>query len=477
MNYKTMLPKLLIQRVPSMWDKTIPTDIPRSSSEFSMKFENEEITSVVKDMEANLNTEESIIKEYMIPENNVLGTYLGTYDVYGTAGELTLLSPNKVNESSVGVIALHYNEESKEWENIEDAQIIDGYVWGTLQEFSPIAVFTIKRDSFFLPTGSYEARPKYNVFVANGLSVIISKNEDGETIVTDGNGKVTVLEDPENTHIIGGTIDGSIVDNTSVTLKGAKVRSILGGSEYCTKEEAGPTTNKLIKVTVIDGAEAMLISAGPGCNCRADKAILNVKDSKLQFIAAGESYCAALNTNYNPEGCDYNLGLKSWLKDLESNIDNTEVEWLYSSGNAGYTYTLNAKTTVKNTTVTGNAVCGGSNGCIDNISINFDNCILKSITGNNRGITKNSAVCLKNCEITKGLIVLSGDTGSIENISIDISGSSIIPLNVGKLDGAVVTDPEVVKGIVNKIKISRSSKYSFVDDNAKLCLNNLIVIK
>ena len=138
------LPKLWLARIPDIWDRHMPANYPVSSSEFSLSFGDEETRNAVIEMEHNLGTDESIITEEILPENCVMTGYVGTYDVLAESGVETLLSPERVDTDNV--IAMHYavtdGEENGEWVQIEDIEVRDGYVWGTLTDFSPIAIFT-----------------------------------------------------------------------------------------------------------------------------------------------------------------------------------------------------------------------------------------------------------------------------------------------------------------------------------------------
>ena len=122
-----LLPKVWLQKIPGFGELTIPKNYPESSSEFSLDFTAEE-TDVIRAMEANLNTEESIITPEDIPENEKLSLYLGSYNVNGEPGELTLLNPNKIGNKDTDAVAYHFisseNDESTGvWEKIEDTQV------------------------------------------------------------------------------------------------------------------------------------------------------------------------------------------------------------------------------------------------------------------------------------------------------------------------------------------------------------------
>ena len=161
---KEILPKLWLQYIQKYWEKKIPTDYPESSSEFSFIYTEEE-KDAIEEMEKNLDTEESIISPEVVPEHSAVWTYVGTYNVTGTAGERTLLCPQQIPDTAVGAACYHYDDESGEWNLIEGTEVVDGYVWGTLESFSPICTVTFRRDSY---VDDSQAQFKGPVYVCNG---------------------------------------------------------------------------------------------------------------------------------------------------------------------------------------------------------------------------------------------------------------------------------------------------------------------
>ena len=263
-NTEEQLPWIKEAIIPEYWYKGIPTDYPASSSNFSLIMTEAE-KEAVKEMEENINTEESIIDPEIIPENSALGKYLGTFDVTGEAGVETLLSPVRVPSDVTGVAAYHYNEEEDKWTQIESATVKDGYVWGTLEEFSPIAVFTFRRDSYFVENDPNFKTP---VFVCAGIATKIYKDEEDKIIAEDGYGKKTEIT--EGTIVVGGTIDGSSLNSTSLYVGAVKLYKIIGGSYCMTTDEA--YKNHIGKIELIcDGAESTQAITGAGVWCSADE--------------------------------------------------------------------------------------------------------------------------------------------------------------------------------------------------------------
>ena len=82
-----VLPKLWLEVIQKYWEKRVPTDYPKTSSEFALEFKSKEVSDAVKLMEDKLNTEESIITTDVVPEGQRIGKYLGTYDESSVAGK------------------------------------------------------------------------------------------------------------------------------------------------------------------------------------------------------------------------------------------------------------------------------------------------------------------------------------------------------------------------------------------------------
>ena len=191
------LPKIWQGRITKFWDRVLPSNFPSSSSEFSLNYATNEEKEAVEEFESTLGTEESPAVEF-IGEGNFVSNYFGTYDVSGETGVLTLLSPEKVDTNDE-IIALHYVND--EWTKVEDAQVIDGYVWGTLTDFSPIAIIAIKKE-ISVETRDYLKVPKY--VVAWGNPVRIYTEEDKIVCENTATGYKINMTDEAVNSVIGG---------------------------------------------------------------------------------------------------------------------------------------------------------------------------------------------------------------------------------------------------------------------------------
>ena len=467
-NKNQVLPKIWLQKFPKRWCKCEKDMYVETTSTFSSVFESEEIKIAVLNMEEKLGTSESIITEDMIPENKMLDSYLGTYDVEGETGKLTVIFPERVPSGSVGVIAMHYNSETQTWEKVEDAQIIDGFVYGTLESFSPISVFVLRKDTTFIENDKYFQGP---IFVANGIPVVVSVNNNGETVVTDANGKVTIIN-PE-VYIIGGTIDGSDVDSTSVVVSNATIKGVYAGS-LSLEEDVISVANEC-KVEIINSTITRGIS-GTLYNNKINSLSINMKDSSAMFVGAG--YCGnKLNGKDSNTDSKMDLSAKSLVKNVVMNLTNTNVEILYTAGTSGLLYVDHTELNI-NGGKCDYITCAGSNGRTKECIANIKNVNAVSIQSTNRGTVGSVKLSVKDCVVER--LAVAGDpeakdvNGSIENVKVDITGGTI-NLYAGTNNGEELTNKNV-RDIVEYVKVSRSTNIEY-KNNSKSVLGDLIKIK
>lgn len=452
------LPKLWLMKIPELWERQIPENYPKTSNSFSLKFSNED-KKAVTEMESNLNTEESIIKEDMIPENHLLGGYLGTYDVEGTPGEEALLSPEKIPDFATDVLVMHYTDDET-WKKVENVTIKDGYVYGTLDSYSPIAVFFTKRDTVY-----YESNELYNspLFVCNGISTSIFTNENGEIVAKDANGKETIIT--ADTIVVGGKIDdGKDVEKTSVFVKGVTLKSIVGGSANKTIQ----SKVKEINLNIEDSKITQKVSAG-SYNCKTDTFNLNMKNSFATYIGGGESFI--------PKVGDVNKGLvgrncKSYTLNINMNLENVKSVLLYATCENGLMYSENINVNIIGGHYDYLAACG-SNGTSGDIVLTADSTDAGIFQTTNRGTVKSVKALFKNSNI-KNMFVFGDSTdktvtGTVDDVNITISGGNI-HLYPGSLGGKIATSDQKDLCLV---KIAPSTEYTF-EENVKEILQDRI---
>ena len=466
------LPKIWQGRVQKYWERVIPADFPISASTFSTKFDSKEVALAVNKLEDEIFTEDSIVKD-IVPENTVVSNYIGTYNVEATPGELTLLSPEKV--TSDNIVVLHYNKESNTWENVEDIQIKDGYVWGTLQSFSPIAIFEYKRDIVVME--SVDGIPSgVSVVVANGNSITVSEDEDGKVTV---NGCNKSIEINGETYIVGGTVDGTDVESTNVKVVNVKhsniVSKVIAGSFFYNEEKAVRVGT--VNVSMIDSTIGCL--TGSSCAVRTDKVVYNISGSTMQWIGAGESWNDEKRHDVNKSNCSFaSLG---WAKEVVGNIVDSNIKSiLFMSGNTGYFYVDKVDYTVKNTKV-GYLITGGSNGGTNKATLLVDGCDVEYFQTTNRGFVNSSASKFINSKIER--LFVGGDstdntvTGTTKNIRIDINnGISGEYTLLNGVDGGQAITFEKSQEIIEAVKVSRNVKYC-IDDSLINILGTKLAIK
>lgn len=464
------LPKIWLGRIQKYWDKIMPSDYPASDSVFALKFDTEEITAAVVKFEDEIGKPESVVTE-VIPEGNVLAEYIGTYDVKGTPGVLTLLSPEKVTTDKVA--ALHLTADGT-WEDVEDAHVIDGYVWGTLDSFSPVAIVTYRKD-IHVEDLTVPLTAKY--IVCEGNTVKVTQDEDGKiTLRSESTG--TEIELTESVYIVGGSIDGSNIDKTSITVAGITdkniIGKIIGGSVFCASDDAEPATVNEININIIDSVVKCV--TGSMCAVRTNQFNLNMKNVELEWFGMGESYSKNEKKDYNTSNPSY--ASKAWLKSAKLNIENVVTEIAYCCGNNGYLFVDHSEATVIGGKIDYLLSCG-SNGITNESIIVAKNAEVKTLQNVNRGIVGSAKVTLTGCKV-EGLFI-DGDetdeTAMCNNIRYDINaanGEDMYNINVGMHAGKKLTAEQIAE-VVDCVKVSRSANVTISKEDLTLLGDKYIV--
>ena len=472
-----LLPKIWLQKLPGFGELTIPKNYPESSSEFSLDFTAED-ADAIREMEANLDTEESIITEEMVPQNDAVGNYLGTFDVTGEAGVETLLSPVAVPDTAVGVIAMHYNEAEDAWTQIEDAHVVDGYVYGTVESFSPIAVFTIRRDTYIDDSKYCAAR---TALICNGIPVYIHLDDEGKPVAEDGYGKVIDLTGVGQ--IIGGTIDGSDLDSTSITVDGVNtIDGIRAGSFSDNLDNVAHVKRAVVTVKNVNNNKMGITGGYYGSI--TDEFIFNVEDSTYSWSGAGESIwqMAPSSVTNKDSGTGDSLS-KGRTKKYVLNAKNSKAQLVFLSCNCGLTYT-DANEGVVDGCDFDYLITGGSNGGTGRcISLKVTDSSIGIFQTNNRGyVTDVEKVTFKNCEVEH--LFIAGDdtdstvTGVTKHIGkIEVDGESNVVFYVGTQNGEHIASNDELKALIDKIVVSRDTNYTLGDENGASLFGDSISIK
>jgi hypothetical protein len=463
-----LIPHIWTQVIAEYWDQKVPSGYPQSSSEFSNKFE-PEIKAAITAMVDSIGTEDSVITEEMIPEHTTVSGYLGTYDVQGTPDELTLLSPEALPSTASDAIVLHYNEDDDIWEKVEDTQIIDGYVWGTLSSFSPVAVFVVKKAPFFL-----ESCDVLNsaTLVANGCAIKVYK-EDGKIIATDG-GSFN-LEIPAGTMILGGNIDNTPIDSASITLinleETDKIKAV--GGSYLPKDSTESVKIQKVQLNIINSVCKSTIS-GCGPFCKVVDLTVSIKDSIITNFGVGESFDGVGKKDCNTMK-NIGFGSNAYVKNAKVTVDNSIITGiLFGGGNSGYLYVDNTELTITDSKI-GYLLSDGSNGLTNNSTIYAEDCEINYFQTVNRGLINNADATFKNCEIDH--LFPYGDStdktvdGTVTGkVTIDITNGDVVlyPGTQGKVVVTAETDT-----CVEYIKVGRGTKISYEENADKVYASKL----
>lgn len=442
------LPKLWLARIPDFWDRTLPSDYPHSSSQFSLRFADEEQRAAVIKMESELKTEDSEITS-AIPEGNVLTGYLGTYEVSGEGGVETLLSPEKVDTENV--VAMHYNSETEAWEKIENITVKDGYVWGTLESFSPIAIFTYTKD-IHVETSVDGLTGASQYIICEGNTVRVYKDaEDGKTyVVSDSTG--TKLEVTVKSILVGGSADGTAIDSTNITVKdlvnNALINKVISGSVYVGE---GYTTVKSITVNGINTVIGAL--TGSYGAVRTESVNFNLNNVLLAFMGCGEGYKKV--GTINPS-----FASRCWAKEVNMNLINVRDTLTFIGQNCEYFYVHSTKAYVEG----GNhayLIMGGSNDGTNETEMVVKDAKVGIFQTTNRGNVANAKATFTGCTVDN--LFVGGDatdstvTGTTGKLKYEINASDHGSYNIvnGTEAGALLT-AETAEKIVDSIKVSRS---------------------
>ena len=464
------LPKIWLGRIQKFWDKIMPTDYPASDSKFSLKFD-DDLKPVVTDFENNLGTENSPITA-ALPENTYPSNYIGVYDVEGKPGEKTLLSPEKV--STKDVLAMHYNKETEAWEKIEGVTVEDGYVWGTLSSFSPIAVVEIKKDIHAEEPNDFLSKKSV---VCEGNSVEVYKNKDDKVIIRNKNNGTEIEIEP-GMLIIGGSIDGSDIESTDVLVNGVEDSTLViyaGSVFYSTEEDVIPAIVESAKVKVV-GSTISEVS-GSGLMVRTRSLSETIKDSTVTHICTGESWSDLLKKDVNKE--DPNYGSLHTLKNATIDISNTKSTAVYCGGNSGYTFTDTVNVSVKDGSNINCLITGSYNGKVLSVASKVENSTIGIYQSVSRGHVEFSKGHFVGSTV-KALNVGSDPTdstcvGTTGKIRIDVdAGEGNYKFALGTEAGATITTADVAR-IVDAVKVSRNTTFDVSEITS--VLGDKLVIK
>ena len=203
---------------------------------------------------------------------------------------------------------------------------------------------------------------------------------------------------------------------------------------------------------------------GTGYNCTVDKLVMNVENSKLYNIGAGDiiidSYTPRDSNDIYKESetkvYDH-LSLESpaKVKDALINVSGSNIDYLYTGLNNGYGYMNYTEAHIKDSK-SKYLLCGGTNGKTASSYTEAENCEFEVVSHNNRGVDKSAKSKYTNCKIDKFYIGASPETtpsttrtGSIESVETELVGGSAT-LHLWQVENAMVTKEQAeatIKGI------------------------------
>jgi hypothetical protein len=460
------LPKIWLCRVQKYWDKIIPNDYPESNSDFSLRFDSQEIRDAVLDMENHINTEDSVIIN-QLPEDTYLSNYVGTYNVSGVPGERTLLSPEKVSSSNV--VVMHYDGES--WNTVEDVEVVDGYVWGTLDSFSPIAVFEYRKDIHVVD--SVNGLLSSGNIVCEGNTVSIRMNDNNNPVVINISTGKSIEITKNNTYVVGGSVDGSYVGYTSIVVNGlidsTKLSKIIVGSVY-TGEGYIECGN--INLTATDCTKMASFTGSFGA-VRTQEANFKLQNiGSVNWFGCGEGF-AKVGTP------DASFASRDWLKKANWELTNVNCTLAFLGQNCEYFYVHETRAVV-NGGKYGYFIMGGSNANTNETTATINNAEIGIFQTTNRGNVANAKVTFKGCKVDN--LFVGGDatdstvTGTTTKLRYEINAAEEDSYNIvnGTEAGKLLTTEDVDR-IVDGIKVSRSANVTISDDLIKILGDKYIV--
>jgi hypothetical protein len=473
--YKYSLPKIWTARIQKYWDKIMPDIYPVSDSTFSFKFDTEEETEAVVEFEENLESEESVVTE-ALPENTAVANYYGTYNVESTPGVRTLLSPEKVD--SENVLAFHYNTEEQQWENIEDAEVVDGYVWGTLESFSPVALVEYRKEIHVEESVPGLKEQITSIVVCEGNPVDVTRTEEGKGLITNLTTGKTIEVDKAS-YVIGGSADGSYVEKTSVYIHDMttndKICKVIGGSWY-----VGDLSNPEDKsFAVVGEVNVKCYDKVAGCvtgsygAVRTNKLNYDFKNCVFSWVGSGEGY-KNVNTS-NPD-----IGSRAIVKEVNVSFENVRSNLTFLGGNCEYFYVDSINANVVGGTHA-YLIMGGSNSRTNKSVLKVADANVDIFQTTNRGDVAEADVKFTNCHVNN--LFVGGDatdstvTGTTGSIKVEVNaGDGVYNIQNGTEAGELLTVADIDR-IVKYVKVSRNAGEVTIDSDYQAILKDKYIIK
>jgi hypothetical protein len=457
--------------VQKFWDKTLPmpSSYPVTDSKFSLSYESEDIRDAVVEMEDSIGTEDCPVVA-MLPEDTYLAGYVGTYDVSGPVDEMTLLSPEPVSSSNV--IAMHYIDE--EWVQVEDVEVRDGFVYGTLESFSPIAIFEYAKD-IHVDTESHgiAGAAGKDLIVCEGNHVKVYRDkEDNKTYVLNLSSG-TKIELTKASYIIGGSVDGSYIAKTSILVENLVTNALackfIAGSAFTEKEGFAEVGE--VNLTVYNSPVTGCLTGSYGA-VRTKKANFHLENTILAWCGCGEGY-AGIDTE-NPD-----FSSKAWCAEANWTLINVKNNLTFLGQNCEYYYV--DKTTAY---IEGGKhdylILGGSNSRTNKTSAVVKGAKVGIFQTTNRGNVADAKVKFSGCNVDH--LYVGGDasdptvTGTTTKLLYEIDGAEGTYNFENGTENGVLLTKEDVERIVDRIEVSRNATVT-MDDSLRQLLGSKFIEK
>lgn len=264
-------------------------------------------------------------------------------------------------------------------------------------------------DPTYNPDTGYILNGSQKCFFANGTSISIKERTDGQsgaTIVWE-NGTKSV-DVPNDINVFGGShADSTVYENTKITMNGGTVKNVFGGGLH---ESHVTTSEVIINAGTVTGSVV-----GGGANVLANS------DNCSTASSASSSPTRVTNANVS--------------------INNGTIYTVYGGGE-GISNTTNATVNINGGTiqyVTGS----GSNGYTGNAKVEVTSGNISILQSVNRGELVSANVKVLGGTIDKLYVGSEDDpsvTGTIDQISLDIAGGSVVNnLYIGNSGGQTIT--------------------------------------
>lgn len=246
-------------------------------------------------------------------------------------------------------------------------------------------------------------------FFANGTHISIKERTDGTegaTIVWLVGTETKTVNVPSDINIFGGAHhDATNYPDTKITMNGGTVKNIFGGGLH----QSSVTTSEVI----INGGHVTGSVSGGGANILANSDSGSHPESNFATVVANASITINNGTIFN----------------------------LYGGGE-GYSTTNNASLNVNGGNIS-YVTAGGSNGTTGNANVKITSGKIELLQSVNRGQVSSADVRVLGGTINK--LYVGGETedtsvtGSIEAVSLDITGGSVVNnLYIGKSGGQII---------------------------------------